>query len=272
MIGIGLNWMRVECNGYVCFSNGACIDSNGVGSFPSDRNLKENFTELDSSQILASINNLPITKWNYKEQDPSVTHIGPMAQDFFAAFSLGGSDKSISYIDPAGIALVGIQALSKQQASTTLAISDLNIRLDDLLGISATSTPLSFIVELQSLGASIVDGIVHFGEVIIHKLHIDQLIVGSTDAPRGITVYDKVTGDSYCIEVVNGVMQNTPGDCDTPAPTPEPVPEPEVVSAPATTPEPEPEVAPEPEPTPEPEVVAEPEPTPEPEPAPEPAI
>gem|GEM_PF-7027277 len=264
MIGIGSNWMRIENTGYVCFSNGACIDNSGVGLFPSDRNLKENFTELDSSQILASINNLPITKWNYKAQDPSVTHIGPVAQDFFAAFSLGSSDKSISNIDPAGIALVGIQALSKQQASTSLAISDLNLRLDDLLGISATSTPLSFITELQSLGASIVDGIVHFGEVIIHKLRIDQLIVGSTDAPRGITVYDKVTGDAYCIEVVNGRMQNTPGDCDTPAP--ETVTETEVVSAPAPTPAP----TPTPTPAPEPEAVPEPEPTPEPAPTPEP--
>jgi hypothetical protein len=275
-IGIGSNFMRIENNGYACFSSGACIDSSGVGYFPSDRNLKENFTELDSSQILASINNLPITKWNYKAQDPSVTHIGPVAQDFFAAFSLGGSDKSISSIDPAGVALLGIQALSKQQTSTSLAISDLKLRLTDLESLMASSTspfstPSSFIAELQSFGASIVDGIVHFGEVVIHKLRIDQLIVGSSDAPRGITVYDKVTGEAYCIEVVNGSIQNTPGDCDTPPPdpidpidpvdpdpnteeddsgdvgttTPEPIPEPEVV--------PEPEPAPEPEPTPEPE-------------------
>ena len=32
---------------------------------------------------------VPITTWNYKSQDASIRHIGPMAQDFHAAFAVG---------------------------------------------------------------------------------------------------------------------------------------------------------------------------------------
>jgi hypothetical protein len=37
-----------------------------------------------------------------------------MAQDFYRLFHLGLNDTSISTIDPAGVALVGVQELAKQ--------------------------------------------------------------------------------------------------------------------------------------------------------------
>ena len=37
-----------------------------------------------------------------------------MAQDFFTLFNTGGDDKTISSIDPAGVALAGIQQLAKE--------------------------------------------------------------------------------------------------------------------------------------------------------------
>ena len=60
------------------------------------------------------IDTLPITRWNYKSENSSIKHIGPVAQDFYAIFGLGNDNTSISTIDPAGVALLGIQALSKQ--------------------------------------------------------------------------------------------------------------------------------------------------------------
>jgi len=87
----------------------------GGGSWTniSDRNLKENFTQLDNQTILDKIIELPVTQWNYKS-DKNALHIGPMAQDFYSTFGLNGDDKlSISTIDPAGIALVGIKALNE---------------------------------------------------------------------------------------------------------------------------------------------------------------
>lgn len=46
-----------------------------------------------------------------KKQNDSIRHIGPMAQDFCAAFEVGHDDKRISTIDADGVALASIQAL-----------------------------------------------------------------------------------------------------------------------------------------------------------------
>jgi hypothetical protein len=95
-------------------ASGAHVTTGGTWTNASDINLKENFKDLDASEILNKIVAMPIKQWNYKSEDPSIAHIGPFAQDFYEAFSLGGSNTSISTIDPAGVALVGIQALNEK--------------------------------------------------------------------------------------------------------------------------------------------------------------
>lgn len=95
--------------------NGAFLTNGGVWTNASDRNKKENFSNLNGSVILRKIAALPITQWRYKGS--SEYHIGPMAQDFKATFNLGTDDKSISTIDPAGIALLAIQQLIKENES-----------------------------------------------------------------------------------------------------------------------------------------------------------
>jgi hypothetical protein len=79
----------------------------------SDRNAKENFAPVDGRDILARLVTIPIETWNYKAEDPTVRHIGPMAQDFAEAFGVGEDDKRIHMIDASGVALASIQALHK---------------------------------------------------------------------------------------------------------------------------------------------------------------
>src|SRR5205085_155891 len=55
----------------------------------SDRNAKANFAELDGREVLARLVKIPLSTWNYKTEDATVRHMGPMAQDFFAAYHLG---------------------------------------------------------------------------------------------------------------------------------------------------------------------------------------
>lgn len=81
---------------------GGGISGGGMGSI-SDRNLKENFAPVDSQDILARINRLPISTWNYKFDDTAVRHLGPMAQDFAAAFGVGNDDRHINSIDEGGV-------------------------------------------------------------------------------------------------------------------------------------------------------------------------
>jgi hypothetical protein len=89
--------------------NGAYLTSGGVWTNASDRNKKENFRPLSENDILAKINQLPVARWNYKGL--SEQHIGPVAQDFHRIFQVGSDDKTISTIDPSGIALAGVQGL-----------------------------------------------------------------------------------------------------------------------------------------------------------------
>src|SRR6185436_14467243 len=79
----------------------------------SDRNAKTNFHDLDTQDILDHLMAIPITSWNYKTRD-DIRHIGPMAQDFYAAFGLGTDDKHISTVDADGIALAAIQGLYRK--------------------------------------------------------------------------------------------------------------------------------------------------------------
>ena len=54
--------------------------------------------EAPPKAVLEKVARLPITQWTYKA-DPAATHLGPVAQDFKAAFALGSDDKAIATVD-----------------------------------------------------------------------------------------------------------------------------------------------------------------------------
>ena len=99
----------------------------------SDKNQKENFTSLDHEELLDKIATLEITRWNYKDESDEITHIGPVAQDFHALFGVGRDDKTISTIDPAGIALAAIQRLYQQNLAQQQEIIELKALVQQLL-------------------------------------------------------------------------------------------------------------------------------------------
>ena len=76
-----------------------------------DRNAKEAFEAIDPRAILAAVVTLPIERSSYKGE--TVRHLGPMAQDFAAAFGLGADDRHIFPLDAAGVALAAIQGLHR---------------------------------------------------------------------------------------------------------------------------------------------------------------
>ncbi len=98
----------------------------------SDRNLKENFEPADAQTILERVAALPIQVWNYRTEDDSVKHVGPVAQDFYQAFALGNDDVSISTGDASGIALAAIQALHQENQTLREANQDLQDRLQTI--------------------------------------------------------------------------------------------------------------------------------------------
>ena len=126
-VGIGTNNPAL---GPLQMGSGAYVSAGGVWTNASERNLKENFVPLSPATILQKIDALPVTEWNYKNEDPSVRHIGPVAQDFHAIFGVGDSSTSISTIDPSGIAIVGIQALDAKGESQDGQIAQLKEQVD----------------------------------------------------------------------------------------------------------------------------------------------
>src|ERR1051326_8715180 len=78
----------------------------------SDRHAKEAFSPVDTESILDRVASLPIETWRYKGD--RIRHIGPMAQDFAAAFAVGPDDRHIDLVDASGVALAAIQALVRR--------------------------------------------------------------------------------------------------------------------------------------------------------------
>jgi hypothetical protein len=106
----------------------------GAWSTLSDREVKENITQVDPQEILLSVAGLPISTWNYTGSDSSTLHIGPMAQDFSATFGFGEDDRHISTVDADGVSLAAIQGLYKivQEQESKINTLETNYRLTQI--------------------------------------------------------------------------------------------------------------------------------------------
>jgi len=106
-------WVEIYDDGthLIETSTGAHLTLGGVWTDSSDRDLKENFAPVDGQEVLARLTDLPITTWNYKAEGPSIRHMGPVAQDFYATFGLGQDERHLAPLDTSGVALAAIQAL-----------------------------------------------------------------------------------------------------------------------------------------------------------------
>jgi trimeric autotransporter adhesin len=123
---------------------------------------------MDPRRILNRVVALPIAKWAYKDDAAHIQHIGPMAQDFYAAFDVGADDKHINPVDSDGVALAAIQGLYQvvQDKETQIAAlqqqnADLSARVSKLERNSTTANPpaqaesfnLSTLLSVLALGA-----------------------------------------------------------------------------------------------------------------------
>ncbi|MFL7870512.1 MAG: tail fiber domain-containing protein, partial [Anaerolineales bacterium] len=151
------NEFAVRATGGVRFVTGLGTDGEpligvrlapGSGSWEtlSDRNAKTAILPVDDRQVLDALMSLPISTWRYKGQSSAVQHIGPMAQDFYAAFGMGEDAYYIGTVDADGVALAAIQGLyqvvrekdariavlEKQNAELEKRLDDLEVRLSRL--------------------------------------------------------------------------------------------------------------------------------------------
>jgi len=143
----------------------------GGGSWASvsDRNLKANVQPVDGRAVLEKLAAVPIATWNYVSQDAAIRHIGPMAQDFAAAFGVGEDDTHITTVDADGVALAAIQglytqnqALAAENTALRQQVDSLEARLTALEGAAGTSelgescSPLAELFGPALVGAAVV--------------------------------------------------------------------------------------------------------------------
>jgi hypothetical protein len=110
----------------------------------SDRNSKANFVAVDTRAVVEKLAQMPISTWNYKTQAESIRHIGPMAQDFAAAFGVGEDDKHISTIDADGVSLAAIQGLYQMVQEKDQRIVQLENKVAQMKNGSAAAPDQSF--------------------------------------------------------------------------------------------------------------------------------
>ena len=98
----------------------------------SDRNLKTEFAAIDPAEVLRRVVALPLSTWRYRKDEPQVRHLGPMAQDFHAAFGLWDSDTMIFPLDASGVSMAAIQGLHARLLAAEAENEDLRARLNRL--------------------------------------------------------------------------------------------------------------------------------------------
>lgn len=112
------NWG--QSNAVISTATGALLTTGGVWTNSSDVNRKHAFETVSGEDILERLRTVRIQRWSYKDEPSDIRHLGPMAQDFYAAFGLGNSELSIGTVDADGVALASVQALDAR----TLALAE----------------------------------------------------------------------------------------------------------------------------------------------------
>ena len=117
--------------------NGARLTAGGTWTNGSSRKFKDHFQPLEGKELLSKIAAMPIESWQYK--GVSEKHIGPVAEDFVAAFDVGtmkdDGSRDNEYLSPgdvAGVALLGVQELLRQNQELRLLVEELKKEIEEL--------------------------------------------------------------------------------------------------------------------------------------------
>jgi hypothetical protein len=113
------------------------IEGNVAYTFTSDRNKKEHFHPVNGADVVRKMLDLNVSSWNYIGQDAAqFRHYGPVAQEFFEAFGndgigVVGTPTTINSGDMAGILMIAVQELAKQNAEMKARLAALEQLITD---------------------------------------------------------------------------------------------------------------------------------------------
>lgn len=123
----------------------------GSWSFLSDSTKKKNITSVDVNETLERLSQVEVSSWNYLSQDDGVRHVGPMAQDFYAAFGYGASDTTITTSDIDGVNLAALQALAIKAKQLEEKVEELDATKSEMTALRAERDELEKRIQRMEL-------------------------------------------------------------------------------------------------------------------------
>lgn len=109
-VGTGAPEMQLTRSGNMTVRN--TVTANGFID-NSSRTLKTGFESVDEEAVLEKLVAMPVTTWRYKDGADQPLHMGPVAEDFQAAFGLSDG-KGISSIDANGVTMAAVKGLHRK--------------------------------------------------------------------------------------------------------------------------------------------------------------
>jgi len=107
------------------------LEVTGGNSVASSRTKKKGFVNINEAEVLSKISDMDLQEWSYINH-PDQRHIGPIAEDFYAAFGLGKDEKTITTTDMSGVALVAIQALEKENNTLKESLKEMTYLINKM--------------------------------------------------------------------------------------------------------------------------------------------
>ena len=167
-----------------------------------------------------------------EEPDDAKKRLGLSAQEVMAvlpeaAFSLTNSDSgeeyySIHYEKLTALLVEGIKEQQKQieELQAILALNSLGLVGSEpsVLGDAWLTVKIKEV--LNSFGLILENGMASLQKVVTNIIQTDEIKIGSQEKPTGITIYDKLTGEPYCVFVEGGQMKTVVGECSSVASEP----------------------------------------------------
>lgn len=102
--------------------------SNGT----SDVAWKHLLGPADPSATLQALASLRLLSWRYRDEPEGIRHVGPTAQEFHAAFGVGGDDRVIDAIDSGGVLMAAVQALAAEVVAQRAELAAQRAEIDRL--------------------------------------------------------------------------------------------------------------------------------------------
>lgn len=213
----------------------------------STRSAKKDISYLDDAaklSMLDKIKTVGVATYRYNtESDTAPLRMGLIAEEAPSEV-LADTGKGVDVYKLSTFILSGVQELAKKfdeldrkVAANTSDIDSLKAQVADLETKVATSTQtitwssdlsnqvLSF---LETAGLRLQNGIAYIANAVVDRLtatvayvntatidsaSVGALTVGSADKRTGITLYDQLSGDPYCLEIAGGQTRSRSGAC-----------------------------------------------------------